>query len=192
MNKKSLEIRKIIIDAYYDLLQTDLYNQITVTQVCQVSHVSRRTFYRHFENPNEILNVVFKEKGRQFQLHCDQQNYVINKQNVTYDEMLQAYKRFFVFWDNLQNHHFLKILQKQNLLHYFSDFYIRYEDFLCVQYDLDQFEKGTLIYQYYPGIANAIILNVLDSWAKRDFIETIDDLAKIMMDANEIFSKYKK
>lgn len=191
MNKKYIEVEKLIINAYIELLKTDPYHEITVTQVTNVAHVSRKTYYSHFSSNQEILNKILEEKGKEFMVHCDTANRIINKQEVDYNDMYDAYKRFFMFWNNKENKMFLRIMIKQQLLQQFSDSYIPYKDFECVQFDLKRFEKGTLIYEYYPPIANAMLYKTLESWVKRGFKESMDDLAKIMMDVCEIISKYK-
>ena len=131
-----------------------------------------------------------KNKGREFQNYCDRENSVINKENLSYKEYYLAYKRFFEFWFNKENKCFIEIMSKQDLLYKFSD-YINYEDFSCVKYDLNKFDDNRLLKEYYPHMANAILLKVLEQWYIREFKENSDDLASIMMSSNEIFSKHK-
>lgn len=189
MNKKYLEVEKLLIKAYYQLFEIEDYQTITVTQVCQYSNVSRKSYYHHFKNNNEILELIMKNKGMEFQEYCDSKNGVINKENITYQEYYLAYKRFFEFWFNKENKHFIELMSKQSLLYRFSS-YINYKDFSCVKYDLDKFDDNKLLKEYYPHMANAILLEVLEQWSIRGFKENSDDLASIMMASNEIFSKY--
>ena len=190
MNKKYLEVESLLVKAYYQLLEIDTYQDITVTQVCQYSNVSRKSYYHHFKNNNEILELIMKNKGIEFQEYCDKKNSVINKENITYQEYYLAYKRFFEFWFNKNNKHFIEVMCKQGLLYKFSD-YINYREFSCVKYDLNKFEDNKLLREYYPHLANAILLKVLEQWSLRGFKESSDDLANIMMSSNEIFSKYR-
>lgn len=190
MNKKYIEVENLLANAYYKLLDLETYQDITVTQVCQYSNVSRKSYYNHFKNNNEILEFIMKNKGREFQNYCDRENSVINKENLSYKEYYLAYKRFFDFWFNKENKCFIEIMSKQDLLYKFSD-YINYEDFSCVKYDLNKFDDNRLLKEYYPHMANAILLKVLEQWYIREFKENSDDLASIMMSSNEIFSKHK-
>ena len=190
MNKKYIEVENLLANAYYKLLDLETYQDITVTQVCQYSNVSRKSYYNHFKNNNEILEFIMKNKGREFQNYCDRENSVINKENLSYKEYYLAYKRFFEFWFNKENKYFIEIMSKQDLLYKFSD-YINYEDFSCVKYDLNKFDDNKLLKEYYPHMANAILLKVLEQWYIREFKENSDDLASIMMSSNEIFSKHK-
>ena len=190
MNKKYIEVENLLANAYYKLLDLETYQDITVTQVCQYSNVSRKSYYNHFKNNNEILEFIMKNKGREFQNYCDRENSVINKENLSYKEYYLAYKRFFGFWFNKENKYFIEIMSKQDLLYKFSD-YINYEDFSCVKYDLNKFDDNRLLKEYYPHMANAILLKVLEQWYIREFKENSDDLASIMMSSNEIFSKHK-
>lgn len=192
MNKKYLEVEKLLIKAYYQLLDIENYENITVTQVCQYSNVSRKSYYNHFQNNEEILQTIMTRKGHHFQKYCDNKNSVINKEKITYQEYYLAYKRFFDYWFIKENKHFIEIMSKQNLLLRFSDYFINYRDFSCVKYDLQKFKENDLVNDYYPHLANAILLKVLEQWAKRGFKESSEDLASIMMGANEIFSKYEK
>lgn len=190
MNKKYLEVENLLVKAYYKLLDLENYQDITVTQVCQYSDVSRKSYYNHFKNNSEILELIMKNKGIEFQNYCDKENSVINKENLTYEECYLAYKRFFGFWFKKENKEFIKTMVKQNLLYMFSN-YINYQDFSCVRYDLQWFEDDDLLKEYYPHLANAILLKALEQLSARGFKENSDDLANIMMNSNEIFSKYK-
>ncbi len=188
MNKKYIEVENLLVNAYYKLLDNESYLDITVTQVCQLSNVSRKSYYNHFKNNNEILELIMKRKGKEFQVYCDRENGVINKESITYEEYYLAYKRFFSFWFSKENKHFIEVMSKQSLLYRFSD-YINYQDFSCVKYDLSRINDNSLLQEYYPHLANALLLKALEQWSKRGFEESSDDLATIMMSSNKIFSK---
>ncbi len=190
MNKKYLEVENLLVKAYYKLLDIENYQDITVTQVCQYSDVSRKSYYNHFKSNDEILELIMKTKGKEFQDYCDKENSVINKEDLTYEEYYLAYKRFFDFWFTKENKKFIKTMVKQDLLYRFSN-YINYQEFSCVKYDLQEFKGDELLKEYYPHLANAILLKVLEHLSARSFKENSDDLASIMMSSNEIFSKHK-
>lgn len=60
-NKKVYESRKLLKDALIDLLESKELKDISVTELCKLSGVSRSTYYRHNESFEEILIHYLRE-----------------------------------------------------------------------------------------------------------------------------------
>ena len=58
------------------LMKDKSYEEIKIKDILEISQVSRRTFYRHFTNKQELLNYYF-EKG----LHTIIHSYTDNAKN---------------------------------------------------------------------------------------------------------------
>lgn len=53
--------KKKIAEAMLKVMNTYDYKEITVTQITQEARISRKTFYRHFRDKDEVLKHLFEE-----------------------------------------------------------------------------------------------------------------------------------
>ncbi|WP_431814338.1 TetR/AcrR family transcriptional regulator [Limosilactobacillus portuensis] len=51
----------IVKEAFLELINDHPYSQITVIQVCRQAEITRSTFYLHFNNLTDVLNVVLDD-----------------------------------------------------------------------------------------------------------------------------------
>lgn len=51
----------IVKEAFLKLINDYPYSQITVTQVCRQAEITRSTFYLHFNNLTDVLNIVLDD-----------------------------------------------------------------------------------------------------------------------------------
>ena len=51
--------KKAISSALLKVMEIYSYNEITVTQITQEAGLSRKTFYRHFNDKEQVLNYYF-------------------------------------------------------------------------------------------------------------------------------------
>lgn len=56
--KKSHNTHNKICKALLELLETAEYENISVSSICQQAHIHRTTFYAHFQNIAEILDII--------------------------------------------------------------------------------------------------------------------------------------
>ncbi|EAC5127542.1 TetR/AcrR family transcriptional regulator [Listeria monocytogenes] len=70
-NRQRVLSKKWIIEALLDLLKTKPYSAITITEITKRAGVARLTFYRNFENKDQILlarsNYLFEEYFNELQ-----------------------------------------------------------------------------------------------------------------------------
>ena len=58
--KKSIITQKIIAKSFKDLMQSNAYHQISVSDIMQVAKIRRQTFYNYFQNQEELLSWSFE------------------------------------------------------------------------------------------------------------------------------------
>ncbi|MBQ0004570.1 MAG: TetR/AcrR family transcriptional regulator C-terminal domain-containing protein [Clostridiales bacterium] len=58
----STETTKVtLIQSMLQLVKSRRFSKITVNDICELSHISRKTFYRHYSDKYDLLNDVFLE-----------------------------------------------------------------------------------------------------------------------------------
>lgn len=56
MDKRVIKTKKVIRQALFQLLENKALSQITVTELCQVAKINRRTFYIHYERIKDVMD----------------------------------------------------------------------------------------------------------------------------------------
>ncbi len=109
MNRTNWKIaeqsKQKMVQALLTVMKQYDYKEITVTQIVQEAHLSRKTFYRLFSDKDEILNLFFEGL---FQDFFEQ---VKAKKIKHYWDLVQL---FFDFWEEQKD--LLLLLQKNHLL----------------------------------------------------------------------------
>lgn len=99
------ESKKKLAAALYELMKVYKYSEITITQLAQEAKLSRKTFYRLFEDKDGVLQILFD--GLYYQCFAE-----LKTRNVKrYWEFVQLY---FDFWESRKE--ILFLLNKNALL----------------------------------------------------------------------------
>lgn len=53
--------KKVIKEAFFELLQNKSFNKVTVTDICKLADVNRATFYKYYENPDDLFRKIEDE-----------------------------------------------------------------------------------------------------------------------------------
>ena len=114
--KKSIITQKIIAKAFKDLMQSNAYHQISVSDIMQTAKIRRQTFYNYFQNQEELLSWIFENDFAE--LINDNLDYYGWQNELLLllrylDENQIFYQKIFVIDKNFQ-HFFL--IQRENLL----------------------------------------------------------------------------
>ncbi len=56
-----MNAKKIILSAFYDLLQKQSISAISVSMIIEAAEVSKPTFYRYYYNKFDLLNQIFED-----------------------------------------------------------------------------------------------------------------------------------
>ncbi|RZI01297.1 TetR family transcriptional regulator [Staphylococcus condimenti] len=69
MNKLDLRVvrtRKLLLGGLYELLEEKEFSKLTIDQICDRSMVHRTTFYKHFHDKYELLEVLLNNLSEEF------------------------------------------------------------------------------------------------------------------------------
>ena len=85
---RAIRTRKLIIDAFNQLIATKNFDQISVKDITEIATINRATFYTHFVDKYELLDVVLTERIKEImkeQFNCNQE---LNEETVV--QMFQS------------------------------------------------------------------------------------------------------
>ena len=77
MKEKKMDLRtrqtySFLTTALFELLKTQSFSEISVTDICEKAMVHRTTFYKHFEDKEHLLRTVILEFQKKFDEYCNQ------------------------------------------------------------------------------------------------------------------------
>lgn len=114
---RKLQSKKLLVNALYQLMEKKPYQEITVTELCKKADVARRTFYRHFQTPNQILEYSVSETAQDFFARRD----VLFLSNKNFQHLTIL---FFSFWK--EHLDMLVLFRKKGLYYYLCDVFSKY------------------------------------------------------------------
>jgi len=161
-NMQALESRKMIRDALLALMKKYPYKDITITQICQEAQVVRQTYYRNFENKNDIP-----------EFHLDTMFRIYFEEYYKGDDVHAQLKDFFEYM--LMNREFL-VLTAENNLFFMIDRTITVNihkvlSFQQLTIDEPKFER------YVAGFIASTICSLLTLWVNNGFVESPETMS---------------
>ena len=149
--------KKTIAEAMLEVMKIYDYKEITVTQITQEAQVSRKTFYRHFRDKDEVLKHLFDS------LYQECISSITNRGIHHYWDVVQC---FFDFWE--KHSETLKLMNQSNLVpQLFEESYGRsFEVFRSVKSeDIAEHYKAQLPYllAYSIGGMNSMLIKWIEN-----------------------------
>ena len=67
--------KQLLYDSLITLIQNKRFEDIKVTDICELAEVHRTTFYKHFNNKSELLVYVINKLSENFMAQVDEHKY---------------------------------------------------------------------------------------------------------------------
>lgn len=162
---RNLSTKDLISLSLYILIQKTDYSDITVQDICDKAHVSRMSFYRYFNNKDDIFIGYCDEKFEEFFKSF------IKKDNPTLEFLAFSIFDFFKKYERQ-----LKILKKANKQQLLIDRFNSYANYLFANIKSENFyfnkNNPTLV----PFLTGGLF-NVLMSWIDHDLKPSPRDMS---------------
>lgn len=71
MDRRKRKTQTTITDVFYQLLKKKSYEEISVSQICQVADINRGTFYLHFMDKDDLLEKSIAHEMQKLFNYCD-------------------------------------------------------------------------------------------------------------------------
>lgn len=144
--KKSKEY---ITDALFQLLDKKNYNEITITDISEKAGVTRITFYRNFENKDDIVKQALNEIFDKYKWDTEKDT---------------GYQIFDFFSKNKK---IIDLLYKTKLQLFLIDNFLKRFDYKSDEESIFAYSKVMITY---------LIFGLCDEWYKRGMKETPDEI----------------
>ena len=174
MAKKTTS-RDLIFIAMYQLMLKKEYDDICVKDICDKANVSRMSFYRYFNNKEDIFITICDERFAEFY-----ESFISNKE-PTFEMFLKDIMAFFKRYSKE-----IKILKKAGKINMLIDQFLSYASYL-----LNRLKGGENIKKYrnnpltIPFFSGALFM-VLVSWCNNNFKDTEETMTKRLFDLMNI------
>lgn len=169
-SKRMLAMRskEWIIDAFFSLLVTENFNDITISEIAAKAELDRRTFYRHFKTKEDIVSYYFEKSSEEYE--------VALSKNKIYDNRAIANSFFTVCYRQREQ---LLILNRQNLsyllLNNLNKIFIKYQNKYALSEELEHPYREYMLVYHIGGFWNLLI-----KWLSMECKESPDEMAEII------------
>ena len=168
-NQANIAARSDLINALLELLDTKVFSEISISELCSAANVSRMTFYRNYDSKEDIIISHMEEILEQYELEAQKQN----NQGMYYDT--DNLKHCFFYFS--EHKKFLDGLFKCGLGHIFLDALKKY---IMKTYSTTNDLKQTIRLQAFAGS----LYNIYIYWSENAYEETPLQMADLL---SEIF-----
>lgn len=185
-NRMTKQHQKNIIDSFFKLLTEKSFEDIFVIDIANNAHLSRRTFYRIFQNKDDIIDTYVQSLLKEYT------DWILKISPQTYDEVIED---FFSYWPtHSQNLQILvkaglgyKILDNANSI--FPKVFTRFHKINDhVAWHLDVSNQTHV--EYLSRISVGIFWNTFCYWLEKPDSIALNDLANLVKQDLKQLSNY--
>lgn len=115
--------KMVIRDAFLGLLKKYPIEQITVSEICRIAEINRATFYRHYDNPYDLLSSMENEMFEEIKQSSFE--YRNNVDKLTELIFIRFYEKKEVWTLLLSDHANLSFINK--IYNFFDDYFAKTE-----------------------------------------------------------------
>jgi len=166
-NPLAIQSQNRTFTALETLLAARKYHDITVGMICHKAEIDRRTFYRYFENKEDVLASYF---DRLFDEYTEQMARAGSAQPLDFIRL------FFVFWGNCHGELFIALIQQGLLNQAFNG---KKQYLKAIGRQMDRI-LGRTSTDYELSFRAGGLVNALALWISRGQQETPDEIAAII------------
>lgn len=175
-NPTAIRSKEWILDAFYELLKTTNYENITVKEICKKADLSRQTFYQLFDSKEELITLKCEEFFEGYK-------HEIERRNVLPQDLEQIVHIFYEYVKEKEA--FIRILIDNKFSYVISD---KWNDFLQRIEQLRFSELTNVENQYLFYFISGAISQVLLKWFQNDMDLSIDEISRLTL--NLIYGKF--
>ena len=166
-NPLAIQSQKWIFDSFTKLLLSVAYDDISVSMICSDAEIDRRTFYRYFDNKQDVLQSYMQLIAGEY-LECVAE---LKPHNET-----SLLRFFFDFWSG-DHRTFLYALERNKLLHTAFD---RNADYMKRLEELFDSTLGRSTNCFESAFRIGGLVSVLSCWIAGGFAESSAEMTALV------------
>lgn len=180
MNRQDLRVIKTkrqLKQAFLQLIQEKSLEDITVTELCTQSGITRKTFYLHFEN----LPCYFQQFMEQLLIELEKSILSSTKERETAGHQLEP-KMIYLFqhvYDNKAFYHF--IFNNKSQFTYYEMLFSRIKQ--LVRQAAQTYPNEKTLNDFEISYQASAILGMLMEWYYQDFFQSVDEMNELFIGA---------
>ena len=156
---QAMYTQKLIVQAFISLLETNEFEQITITQICEKATVSRRTYYRSFDSKADIIDCGFDLSSEK----CLQKPFI----------EIENYSELFYLLDQCKS--ILSRLYKAKQLSILID-----KIFELIIKRMEDSGRYFIMQDYSFAFIRATIDSVISTWVENGFKENYREIVRLV------------
>lgn len=82
VDRRKRKTQKVITVVFYQLLKKKSYEEISVSQICQIADINRGTFYLHFIDKDDLLEKSIAHEMQELVDYCEKNGEMSNQQKL--------------------------------------------------------------------------------------------------------------
>ncbi len=165
-------VTSAITNALLELMKTEEYSKISITDIVEKAGLSRVTYYRHFSSKEEVLVRYFKEMKERFMAQNSFQGGAVNNE-------IMVLNLFIFFKTNMETNKAIRNAHLETELLFFLS--KEFTENLPVKLD-----------RYYALFTAGALFNVLINWLDNDCKDPIDEVTKPFIEIPSALVEYHK
>lgn len=179
MNEQDLRVIKTKNNLQHGLiilLKEKPLEEISVTELCKVSGITRKTFYLHYES----ISKLFEEKIEQLLVDLEASLLATSKHRQEIDHHRLEPKMIHLFQHVYDNQDFYRfIFSASSNFAYYEMFFIRIKK--LVRRSLDSMATYEHVTEFEISYQANAVLGVVMEWCYHNFEEPIDDMNQLLL-----------
>ena len=166
--------KRIIREALFELMQEHPISNISVKMICDTADINRSTFYSHYKNQYDLLEIIQKEIISDIKRHAFSASF-FNAPDSAVSVIVQILEY------GRQNATLLKVLLSENGDSSFQNDVMR----LAQEKIIDELGETKVLsvqtVQYLQRFAVSGLLSIMRHWLETDCADEPESIAKLMM-----------
>lgn len=161
-NSRYKETEKKIQEAFLSLLESKHVNAISIHAICSYAHISRPTFYAHYEDINDLILKTEQHHSTHIAALLASQNILTQTDFTSYVSYIKEHKNFYIAYFSYEGN--------ANISQSIMDAYLassQLQSSPAITYQMLFFMGG--------------LKTVLYDWLIRNCPETIEEISKILL-----------
>ena len=167
-NKRYKETEEKIQKSFLMLLENKSINDISINDICKLAHISRPSFYSHYEDINDLIIKIEYEKSTYIGTILTTPNTLSINDFIKYVSYVKANRNFYIAYFKCENNLYIS----QHMM----------EQYLSINRI-----NNTPALRYHMLFFMAGLKTIIFDWLNKNCPESIEQISQVLMEQYSLF-----